>query len=629
MHALDTASFGVRVLAGAGAAGLTWLLATDLGSAVVRRLLPESRAQTLLGAALGYALIGMACGALAIVHAVDVRVFCLLFALALLARCRTYLRWLRNMPQRASEAWTRARGADMLSKFALAATALGFIIAFCAGALPAVWWDPIAYHLPVVALGLAHKTLSFDAGMTQTGFPLLAESAALPAYAFAGTAGAALATLGAGIVLALLCGELAETVAAGAGVLATALVSTSALWLWLAPSFYVDVPFALFALAALAAPFLARTSLPNVSLGLLCGAFAGAAAATKYPGLFVACVALALLLMVSTRRAAQIATFALGFCLVALGWYLRSFVLTGDPIYPFLSSVLAHANAAQASQSNQNVVQWFHGVTPHFCGGGISVVDFVLLPWRMLTAPKMYCGDPGYALRLGIVLFALGPLVFRRLRPFALTTVALTCFWFITAQQWRFLVAAVCLFAVVVAATTMMIGRRSGQLLGAILVALGIVGALAQVVPLMIADASNSLVPAARYMAGRESGPDYLRHRLESYAASEWLAKRDPDAGVFALDDVRDYYFGTNVAWGNSPYPGGWRLNWSDSPQARYRKLAASGYRYMVVNDNPAYTHRTVTDVDWRVIEGDERAAVLTKVFSQNDVTVYHINSGE
>jgi hypothetical protein len=243
----------------------------------------------------------------------------------------------------------------------------------------------------------------------------------------------------------------------------------------------------------------------------------------------------------------------------------------------------------------------------------------------MLADPKMFCGDPGYALRLGFVLFIAAALLFRQLRLLVAVTIALTLFWFYTAQQWRFLVDAVALFAVVVSAATMLIRSQIKTIVAGLLVVLCIVGAFTQVLPSMLADASNSLVPAYRYIAGSESGQEYLRNRLETYAAAEWLAQHGEGAKIFALDDVRDYYFGPNVAWGNSPYPGGLRLDWSAASQERYRKLVEAGYRYMVVNDNPAYTHRTLTDVDWKALEQDERTGILRKVFSENDVTVYEI----
>ncbi len=623
MHPLDTAPFGIRALAGVAAGGLTWIIAADLGGAVVKIVARQLRGPQLFGAALGYALIGLAVGVAAALHALTPWVIGICALVIIVLRAREYVHAIAHLPVWVHERQQRWRSLDLISKFAWVVATVALLIALCAAALPAVWWDPIAYHLPIVALALAHHTLAFDPGIPQTGFPLLAESAALPAYALAGSAGAAMATLGSGIVLALVCGELAESFASGARALATALVATSALLLWLAPSFYIDVPFALFAVAALAVPMLAaRDNTPL--LGSLSGAFAGAAAATKYPGLFVAVIAAVVALIYLPRRAVALASFAGGLLVVGLGWYARTYVLTGDPLYPFLGAMLASMRAQHGGVHN-NVVQTFHAASPHFCGGGIAPVDLILLPWRMLVDPRMFCGDPGYALRLGIVVVIAALFIFGRLRAMIAIIAVLSIFWFYTAQQWRFLVDALALFAVVVAAGATLIRSQARVLVGAVLIVLCLVGALTQVFPWTIADASNSLVPAYRYMLGRETGTDYLRHRLESFAAAQWLANHDKDAKIFALDDVRDYYFGANVMWGNSPYPGGWRLDWSAPPAQRYVDLENKGFNYMVVNANPAYLNRTVVDVDWPALADDVKSGELKTVFAQNDVIVYQL----
>ena len=88
----------------------------------------------------------------------------------------------------------------------------------------------------------------------------------------------------AGTTLAFVCARLAERYAHGSGPLAAALVTSCALWLWLAPSSYVDVQFALFAVSAVGVPLLLTDS-AALPAGVLCGVFAGAAAATKYAGL--------------------------------------------------------------------------------------------------------------------------------------------------------------------------------------------------------------------------------------------------------------------------------------------------------------------------------------------------------
>lgn len=633
MHPIDAASFPVRLGLGLVSGAVTWCVCADLGAAAIRWLVPgwDNYRRLVFGAALGYALLGCAVAILGLSHLLRPAYLLGLVGIAVLARAPVHWQTLPTIPKTLKAGVASFAAWSPLQKSVAAAGAFGLLVAVIAAALPAVWWDPLAYHLPIAAFALDHFTFTFDAEIPESAFPLLGEAAALPAYVLAGSAGAAMATLGSGVTLALVCGIVADSLRKGAGSLAVALVLTSALWLWLSPSFYVDVPFALFCLSALAIAWLPLAGdgepLRPVAAGLLAGAFAGAAAATKYPGLIVAVLVAVPLLIGSKQRAVRFAAGVTAFCAVALGWYARAWALTGDPVYPFLSVTLAHLRAAPApAAAHQNVVQWFASATPHFCGRGIGLTDMLLLPVRLLTQPRAFCGDPGPALTAGFVLFLAAPFLVKAARPWFWLTLALTATWFFSAQQWRFLVTALCIVAAALAAAVESLQPRLRTPVVALLVALCFLGAAADVVPALKEAASNSIVPGYAYIAGRESGADYLRHRVDNYAAARWLAQHAPGAKIFALDDVRDYYFGPNVAWGNSPYPGGWRLDWNAPPAKRYRALQQAGYAYMVVNRNAAYINRTIVTVDWPVLDGDEAVGVLQPVFAENDVTVYRLD---
>ncbi|HLW37542.1 MAG TPA: hypothetical protein VKR99_03875 [Candidatus Eremiobacteraceae bacterium] len=623
VHPLDAAPFLMRLGAGLFAAALIWLVAVDYGSLITARLLPawSSYEKRVLGGVLGYACIGSAAALLGLMHALRSWLVVGLLVVAVLVRIPVYLPNARLAADASRRARAWLASLSSLQKLWLAATIVAILVGAVAAALPAVWWDPLAYHLPIVALALGHATFAFNPDIQQTAFPLLGEAAALPAYVIAGSAGAGMATLGAGFLLALVAGILADRISEGAGLLAAALVSCSALWLWLAPSFYIDIPLGLFSLASLTVVLLSRDD--GTGEALLAGAFAGAAAATKYTGLFLILIVAFILVLRSRKKVAQGVAVIGGAAALALCWYVRTLLLTGDPVYPFLSAVLAHARMARATPSHTNVVQWFASATPHFCGGGISMSDALTLPVRMLTQPRSFCGDPGPALIAGFILFLAAPLLLRAARPWFWVTIALTLVWFFTAQQWRFLITALSIVAALAAATVQTLQPRLRLAVGALLAALCIFGVAVNLLPSFLMSASNSVVPGYRYIAGRQSASDYLRSRVDNFAAAAWLAQKDKEAKIFALDDVRDYYFGPNVAWGNSPYPGGLRVDWSATPQQRYRFLILSGYRYMVVNENPEYTHRTLANVDWSVLSADEKAGVIRQVFAENDVIVY------
>jgi hypothetical protein len=624
MHPLDTAPFLFRLVGGAIAAGVTWVFAIDAGDVVLAGLrVPRgATGRGAAAAAIGYALLGSIAAIWGLLHIASplLGLFLIIVTLLIAIEHRASL---RTLPA-SIRAWSsRMRSLPIPDLAALGVAALAVVTAIVAAALPASWWDPIAYHLPIVARAVAQHTFSFDPAMVQTGFPLLAEAAALPAYTIAGSAGAALTTLGAGIVLALLCGAWAESIASGAGRLAGALVACSALWLWLAPSFYVDVPYAMFAIAALGIAY-AVVSRPDAwgRGALAAGLLAGAAASTKYPGLFIAVLACAILL-VGVRRAGarSIGSFVLAGIVIAAGWYVRSFVLTGDPLYPLLAA------RGVLDAPIHDFAQRYATMTQTWCGSGTTLADAVALPWNLLSQPRTFCGDAGYALDLGAIFVVASVALWRRTAVTLALVFALTAFWFFTSQQWRFLLPAASLFAVLAAAGAVAATARLRPAATAALLVLGLANVAVDWLPNPGVDASNSIAPGYSYIAGRETADDYLSQRLESYDAARWLRTHDGRVRAGALDDVRDYYFGLDTVWLNPFYQSAFALDWQAPAQARYGALEAAGMRYLIVNADEAYTSRTPTGVDWSVLASDVRSGAIKPVFSHDGVTVYALHA--
>jgi hypothetical protein len=614
---LDTGSFAARLSAGLGSGAVLWIASGAVGCQFFDRWLAclPAYGRRAFGAAAGFALIGTCVGLLGLVHALSFVSLTLLAAAALACAIPSVPSW----PARLRGIADGFRSANGLDKAAWLIAGTAWITGAIAAALPAVDWDPLAYHLPIAAAALAHGTFNFDPDLAQSAFPLLAEAAALPAFALAGSAGAAFAILGAGIALSLVAAALAERVRAGSGPLTCALVASSSLWLWIAPAFYVDVPFALFALAALGLA-LTLDDL-NAHSASLIGLFAGAAAAMKYPGLEIVVIAIVIVAWRAARPARwpAIAAFAGSAAAVAGGWYVRSFALTGDPVYPFATGLLGRPADTQAFASR------YVSMTSDWCGGHATFADFALLPWRLLTGPQLYCGDQGYALRLAAVLFA-AALFVPRARPFATLTIVLVTLWFWTSRQWRFLTTAVATYAIAAAAGLDALAERHRPMIVGALLLLSASSVVLNWLPQPGRDASNSLAPGFAYIAGAETGHEYLSRRLEGYDAGAWaLARLAPGDRMASLDDVRSYYLGPAAVDLNPYYQAQWQLDWSAPPAQRYRALSAARVKYLIVNENRAYLARTPVDVDWTTLAADERARAIQRVFAENDVVVYEL----
>src|SRR5204863_7265078 len=109
---------------------------------------------------------------------------------------------------------------------------------------------------------------------------------------------------------------------------------------WMSGAAYVDLGMALQVTAAVYAWTRAReASATSTRWWAVAGACAGFAAATKYLGLFFVAAGLgaALAAAVSRRRASPPLAFGTAAVMAAGVWYLRLYLETGAPLFPYFS----------------------------------------------------------------------------------------------------------------------------------------------------------------------------------------------------------------------------------------------------------------------------------------------------
>ena len=106
---------------------------------------------------------------------------------------------------------------------------------------------------------------------------------------------------------------------------------------------------------------------------VLTGVFAGAAAGMKYQGVAAALlIACALVLVRDRLTVRRFALAALPALAVALPWYVKNAILTGNPVYPLF---FGGANDEADRLARASFEEYGHGT---------SLLDLVLLPFRLL-----------------------------------------------------------------------------------------------------------------------------------------------------------------------------------------------------------------------------------------------------
>jgi len=242
---------------------------------------------------------------------------------------------------------------------------------------------------------------------------------------------------------------------------------------------------------------------------VLAGAFAGGAAGMKYLGL-IAVLGLVVGGLILARRRLQradVVAFSLPAIAVALPWYVKNAVLTGNPIYPH---VFGGLNPSAAIELDATLDQF---------GYGRGLLDFLLLPVRLLADGEAFDGGEF----ISPLFLAFTPLVLllpHRQRPPGAVWVGVALYvlaWFVTTQQARFLLPLMPALAVLAAlgVLALILRGRVGRLVG--------VGATAVTLAAGLAASSAYAAQFAPVVVGAESKQEFLQRKVSLYEGIDWL----------------------------------------------------------------------------------------------------------
>ncbi|HEV7922270.1 MAG TPA: phospholipid carrier-dependent glycosyltransferase [Thermoanaerobaculia bacterium] len=208
------------------------------------------------------------------------------------------------------------------------ATAPAFLLAL----YPPTGFDATLYHLPFARLFAETGRLAFADTLRFPVFPQLGELLFSGAMLVTDDVTAQLTQW---LALAVTTVAIATMVERRAAILAVALWLGTPLALYLGGNAYIDCSLTMFVTLAFAAYLQWRRS-EERTWAVLAGAFAGFAASTKYHGLFFVAV---LLLAIAWKNRRAAAAFALVALLLAGPWYARIWAETGNPLFPYFSSI--------------------------------------------------------------------------------------------------------------------------------------------------------------------------------------------------------------------------------------------------------------------------------------------------
>jgi hypothetical protein len=486
-----------------------------------------------------------------------------------------------NLRPRSAVDWVLTAGVGLV----------GFATLIGAG-LPEVFFDSLIYQLGLPAQWLVAGRLFIEPSMVQSAWPAsvgvlfachLAAGGTLAAQLFAwwGLPASAVAVV-------LLARRLGAPRRSSVGVLG-ALVLVSVPGLGIA-STMVAIDQGLLLLAAVALLALAvhrRTgSLAPVVLAALA---VGTMVAAKYTALYFLVAAVVLLslppwrggLVAAARRAILFAVLALA---LASPWYLRSFVVMGNPVHPAFSSQLG--GDADAIHAERRLAQ--------------ERTSFERSPrgaLRALTVQLRDAGGLGWGAELGwllpLVLVVLVVSAFPRsplapLRAWLLLSAVVWLLWFSLQPGARYLFPVYPIAAIGIGWLLHLALRTCAALRGSVLLLLAIAVSLnlRQVAVIVSSLHAGARSPAAVWSALVERDA-HLDRVLDYWSAADWLNRTTPpDARILLLGETRVLYFERSLVF-SSAYDRHVVQRWMEdtsSPDELLARLRAEGVTHVLIN---------------------------------------------
>ena len=492
------------------------------------------------------------------------------------------------------------RGAALLW---ISCAALAILCAGVAALAPESQYDALWYHLTYPQRYLAAGYLVDVPADFVSLYPMTTELWFGYGLALGGSTAAILLHLGFLLLSTIITYEFVRRFAPSASPwLAVALLVTIPTVIWLGSTANIDLAVMLFVTLALDALFRYVDSGRRQWL-LLAALNLGLALASKHLALFALAILCPGLLVALWRRGAGwrasfTAALALGTLslLVALPWYLRSYLATGNPVFETMYAVFG----APADRWNAQADRGLRLFLDHF-GRPRTIGNLLTLPWHMTIHAASYSGTLG-----PLFLVLLPMLALRRVRGTMPWLIAFVGLWILlwssplSSFQMRHLMPIAPALAVLAAAAfgraaglaRLVAGRRTSALLAGGLAMLLVLN-LPPFTFLHEVDRVNwdgwlsSVLYALPWgvVVGGESADSYLTREIRSYAAWQFAdAKLPPDARVLSWSGGEQFYTQTDRIWADSVLAATTAWAKTGEEEQALDGLRALGITHLIVN---------------------------------------------
>lgn len=414
-------------------------------------------------------------------------------------------------------------------------------------------WDTIAYHLAVPKLWLERGQIGLIQGMHQSNFPFTVECLFMLGLEWGGQAGAKAFSLAYLVFGSFAVFGLARRwYGATAGWWSLLAFAGIPIVCWESGTGYIDVAHGLYATIGLCYAIENLAGAGAVSRWVMAGIGLGFAIGTKYTGLQVvgAFVAVALLYGFVGRNLMKtlngVAITVLAAVVVGGAWYVKTAVYTGNPVFPFFSSVLGGRDWDEWRASVYKDEQKSFGVGTAPTDLGHAVLGLAYQPGRYTNpGQNVGAGFPSGAVGFAVLLVGVGAALSGggdRKKRIVLGVVGLGLLgWFVLSQQSRYL--TVYMVPLAILAGGEVAKSRWGRVLA------GAVALQAAMTAMVMARFQT--MDQIKVAIGTVPQDAYLSERLAIYRARPFFESLPNDSRIALYDEVFGFYIDRSYFWAN------------------------------------------------------------------------------
>ncbi|MHB1001384.1 MAG: ArnT family glycosyltransferase [Armatimonadota bacterium] len=489
-------------------------------------------------------------------------------------------------------------------------------------------WDGLAYHLAIPKLYLAKHSIHYVPFISHSNFPFLTEMLYTIGVAFGSTGIAKLfhytMYIGTAVAIYSLC---ARHLNSFIGRISVLIFMSVPVIMWEAGVAYTDLSTALYITLAIYA-VLNWEKTNSTPWLVVCGIMGGFALGTKVLAgvpIVLLCVWILLASGVSKEWGRG---FKLAFCvgiislLVGSPWYIKSYLYTGNPFYPFLYNIFG------GKYWSQGAADAYRGSQLAF-GMGREFTKLIMAPWNLVAKGVYFFDIPNPAnpkvwgligpAFLGLIpVYILNAGKNKTILKIGILSAVFVLSWFILMQYSRYMITIIPMLCIIAAAGVDIANRKFGM------AKFVVNGFVAICVTISIITGLVFSLGTSEAAFGTVSDKEYLSKTLDVYDTETYINDNlTEDARIAIFDEVRGFYLDREYIWAN---PGHHEMiPWSSfkSGKEMVDYFLKENYRYAMINWNTANEN----DLHQRLIIDALSHGLFQEIYASKNVAVYELRN--